>query len=296
MVLPLVLLSLFGWSCRPADASPSPFAVTAAENFLADIAQNIAGDRLVVAPLIPYGIEPHEFEPTPRDMILVSDSDLLIVNGAGLEGWLEAGLESIGGTRIVVAASSGLVGRSREGGSAHSDADPHFWMNPILVKTYVSNILAGLVQLDPEGESLYRRNAETYTASLDELDRWISTQVAQIAPDQKILVTNHESLGYFADRYGFVILGSIFPGVSPDAQPTASQMADLVVKIRASGARAIFLETCVNSQMADQIAREAGCRVVTGLYTHSLTPPGGIAATYLAMMRHNVNLLVEALR
>jgi len=295
LVLPLLLLSFFAWSCRPAAVSPSQHKVTAVENFLADIAQNIAGDRLVVNPLIPYGIEPHEFEPTPRDMITVSGSGLLIVNGGGLEGWLEGALKTVGGTRIVVTASSGLADRSGGDGSAQSDSDPHYWLNPILVKTYVANILEGLVQLDPAGESIYRGNADAYTAALDELDRWIEIRVATVPFDKRILITNHESLGYFADRYGFNILGAIFPGVSPDAQPTASQMADLVEKIRASGARAIFLESGVNSQMAEQIAQETGCRVVTGLYTHSLTPPGGVASTYLDMMRYDVNLLVEAL-
>jgi len=294
-VLPLMLLLIFSCGCRLAVGSPSKFTIIAVENFLADIAQNIAGDRLTVGPLIPYGIEPHEFEPTPRDMITVSNSDLLIVNGGGLEGWLESGLNTVGGSRIVITASAGLASRSGGGGSAPAETDPHFWLNPVLVRTYVSNILGGLIQLDPEGESVYRRNADSYIAALDKLDQWIEIRVAQVPADQRILITNHESLGYFADRYGFTILGSIFPGVSPDAQPTASQLVNLIDKIRTSGARAIFLDTGTNPQMADQIAQETGCSVITGLYTHSLTPPGGVASTYLDMMRYDVNLLVDAL-
>jgi ABC-type Zn uptake system ZnuABC Zn-binding protein ZnuA len=291
----LFFLCLIATGCGSKTTATSPFTVTAVENFLADIAQNIAGDRLTVGPLIPYGIEPHEFEPTPRDMITVSNSDLLIVNGGGLEGWLESGLNTVGGSRIVITASAGLVSRSGTEGTSHTDADPHYWLNPVLVKTYVSNILEGFIRLDPEGESVFRRNAGSYVAALDELDHWIETRVAQVPADQRILITNHESLGYFADRYGFTILGSIFPGVSPDAQSTASQLADLIEKIRASGARAIFLDTGTNTQMADQIAQETGCSVITGLYTHSLTPPGGVASTYLDMMRYDVNLLVDAL-
>jgi ABC-type Zn uptake system ZnuABC Zn-binding protein ZnuA len=266
------------------------------ENFLADIAQNVAGERLTVNPLIPYGIEPHEFEPTPRDMITVSESRLLIVNGGGLEGWLESGLKTIGGSRIVITASAGLADRSNSQAAAAPGADPHYWLDPVLVKTYVANILDGLVQLDPAGEVEYRRNASAYTAQLDELDSWIASRVSQISPLQRELVSNHESLGYFADRYGFTILGSIFPGVSPDAQPTAAQMADLIDKIRATGVHAIFLEAGANPQMAEQIAQETGCRVVTGLFTHSLTPPGGVASSYLEMMRYDVDLIVEALQ
>jgi ABC-type Zn uptake system ZnuABC Zn-binding protein ZnuA len=296
IVLPPLLLLFFGCSCRPAAVAPSKFTITAVENFLADIAQNIAGDRLTVSPLIPYGIEPHEFEPTPRDIITVSNSDVLIVNGGGLEGWLESGLKTVGGSRIVITASAGLVSRSGTGGTTHTDVDPHYWLNPVLVKIYVSNILEGFIQLDPEGEAIYRRNSDAYVAALEDLDQSIETRIAQLPVDKRILITNHENLGYFADRYGFTILGSIFPSVSPDAQPTASQLADLIAKIRASGAKVIFLDTGANSQMADQIAQETGCRVVTGLYTHSLTPPGGVASTYLEMMRYDVDLLVEALR
>jgi ABC-type Zn uptake system ZnuABC Zn-binding protein ZnuA len=290
-ILPLFILLLAGWGCRPTSISTSAFKVTAVENFLADIAQNIAGDRLTVNILIPYGIEPHEFEPAPRDMIAVSESQLLIVNGGGLEGWLEAGLKTVGGSRIVITASAGLVDRSNETGS-----DPHYWLDPVLVKTYAANILEGLIRLDPAGEDEYRRNASTYTAQLDELDSWVASRILQVPAAQRKLVSNHESLGYFADRYGFSVLGSIFPGISPDAQPTASQMAELIDKIRATGVHAIFLEEGANAQMAEQIAQETGCRVVTGLFTHSLTPPGGVASTYLEMMRYDVDLIVEALQ
>jgi ABC-type Zn uptake system ZnuABC Zn-binding protein ZnuA len=293
---PPLFLLLTGWGCLPTPVSTSAIKVTAVENFLADIAQHIAGDRLTVNALIPYGIEPHEFEPAPRDMITVSESRLLIVNGGGLEGWLESGLKTVGGSRIVITASAGLADRSNLQNTPATGADPHYWLDPVLVKTYVANILEGLIRLDPAGEDGYRRNASAYTAQLDELDSWIASRISQIPAEQRILVSNHESLGYFADRYGFSVLGSIFPGISPDAQPTASQMAELIDKIRASGVHAIFLETGANSQMAEQIAQETGCRVVTGLFTHSLTPPGGVASTYLDMMRYDVDLIVEALQ
>jgi ABC-type Zn uptake system ZnuABC Zn-binding protein ZnuA len=293
ILLPILFLPIAG--CSPAFASSSATKVTAVENFLADIARNIAGDRIAVQTLIPFGVEPHEFDPSPRDMVTVSESDLLIVNGGGLEGWLDSALRNIGGTRIVVTASAGLPSRTGTGPSS-SDIDPHYWLNPLLVKTYAANIRDGLIQVDPDGESEYRRNAGAYADKLDELDRWIESQVGLIPADQRVLVTNHESLGYFADRYGFTILGTILPGVSPDAQPTASQISDLIDAIRSSGAKAIFLETGVNTQIADQIAQETGCQVVTSLYTHSLTPPGGIASTYLEMMRYDVGILVEALR
>lgn len=306
--LVILLGGLFGSGCGVPSASSKPLTVTATENFLADIAGNIAGDRLIIHSLVPSGIDPHEFEPSPKDLAVVAQSQMLIVNGAGLEGWLTQALINVGGHRILVAASQGLAGRISEYGIhspipnglsatvSSSSVDPHFWLDPILVKTYVENIRDGFIKLDPSGQDAYRRNAEKYSAQLDELDQWIRTQVDLIPAAQRLLVTNHESLGYFADRYGFRLIGAIIPSVSSDAEPSAAQIADLITRIRSSGAKAIFLETGTNAQLADQISRETGCRIIPDLYTHSLTPSNGPAPTYLLMMMHNVNLIVEALR
>jgi zinc/manganese transport system substrate-binding protein len=304
----LALLGSLSFGCGSSAAPASGLTATAVETFLADIAQNIAGDRLQVHALIPYGIDPHEFDPAPKDMVIVSESDLLIINGGGIEGWLADALQTIGGNRVLVTASQGLVSRpvdrtavtkTSSGSSptpSAANTDPHYWMNPLLIKTYVANILEGLIQIDPAGEALFRRNAAAYSAELDRLDQWIISQVALIPSDQKMLVTDHDDLGYFADRYGFKIIGAILPSVSPDAEPSASQVAALIDQIRATHAKAIFLDTGSNTQLADQISQETGCRVVTGLYIHSLTPPGGAAPTYLDLIKYDVTLMVEALR
>jgi ABC-type Zn uptake system ZnuABC Zn-binding protein ZnuA len=296
--LRIFLLCLPLCGCSSPHPSSSSLKVMAVETFLADIAQNIAGGRLTAGFLVPYGVDPHEFEPTPKDMAAVAESDLLIVNGGGVEGWLQEGLKDVGGSRIVVTASAGLQSRPVGGDSAPSSdsVDPHFWMDPILVKTYVANILQGFIQLDPSGEAEYRQNARMYTAELDDLDGWIRTQVDRIPAAQRLLVTDHEDLGYFADRYGFKILGTLFPGTSPDVEPSASQFADLVQKIRSSGAKAVFLDVDSNTQLADQLSQETGIRVVAALYIHSLTPSGGAASTYLDLIRYDVNIIVEALQ
>jgi ABC-type Zn uptake system ZnuABC Zn-binding protein ZnuA len=286
-IVSLTLLAWIGAGCSPTSPAAGPAKVIAVENFLADVAQNIAGTRFAVRALIPYGIEPHEFDPTPKEMAAVAESQLLIVNGGGLEGWLAQGLKNIGGSRIVVTASDGLKSRTPE-------TDPHFWFDPNLMKTYVQNMLAGFIQLDPAGEAEYRRNAAAYSADLDALDSWIRSEAGSLPAAGRILVTDHSDLGYFADRYGFTILGTINPGTSPDAEPSAAEIADLIRKMKAARVKAVFLEVGANTQLADQIAQETGCRVVAGLYTHSLTPPGGVASTYLEMIRYDVTAIVEA--
>lgn len=298
------------WSsgCGATTVPSAAPQVIAAENFLADIARNIAGDRATVSALVPYGIDPHDFQPSPKDLAAVSQSRMLIVNGAGLEGWLAQALQNVGGARIVITASLGLPGRTSGYGSgappvtgvpatlSPADTDPHFWLDPVLVKAYVDTIRDGFIQLDPTGQDVYRRNADAYSAQLTALDQWIRTQVESIPPARRLLVTDHEDLGYLADEYGFQIVGAITPNTSPDAEPSASHIADLISRVRASGVKAIFLDTGTNTQLADQICRDTGCRVIADLYIHSLTPSTGAASTYLDMMRHNVTVIVENLK
>ena len=177
----------------------------------------------------------------------------------------------------------------------HEQGDPHFWLNPLNVITYADNIRDGLIQADPDGKDIYTANAAAYTVQLKDLDAWIEQQVSTIPVQNRLLVTNHESFGYFADRYGFTIAGTIIPSVTTGSSPSAQELARLVDQIKASGVRAIFLELGSNPQLAEQVAAETGVKVVTDLYTHSVTPPGGEAPTYIDMMKVDVSKIVKAL-
>lgn len=319
----LISTLLLAAACQPAPPpAPLPAAntaglpqVLATESFLADIAQNVAGDRLQVATLVPLGLDPHAFEPTPQDVVRIADADILLVNGAGFEAWLQEVLDNAGGERLVVAASAGLETRpmveahadeahADEAGSHedhadehhHEGGDPHFWFDPTKVAVYAANIREGLAALDPDGAAIYAANAEAYTAQLDELDGWIQEQVAQIPAERRLLVTNHESLGYFADRYGFRVVGTVIPSVSTGAAPSAQQLAELADQIAEAGVPVIFLETGANAQLAEQLAQETDIQVVTKLYSHSLSAPDGPAPTYIDMMRYNTEAIVAALQ
>jgi ABC-type Zn uptake system ZnuABC Zn-binding protein ZnuA len=304
----LAALFLLAWVAACAPEMPAGEraglpTVLATETFLADITGRIAGDRLQVQSLVPVGLDPHAFEPTPRDVVKIAESNVLVANGAGFESWLEPVLSNAGGQRITIEASSGLASRKptdahdgTEAGDAHGDVDPHFWLDPINVIRYTENIRDGLIRADPAGAALYRGNADAYIAELEALDAWIREEVAQVPADRRLLVTNHESFGYFADRYGFTVVGAVLPSFSTGASPSAQQMARLADDIAANGAPAIFLETGASADLARQIASDTGIKVVTDLYTHSLTAPGGPASSYLEMMRHNTRAIVEALK
>lgn len=282
--------------------------VLAVESFLADIAQNVTGERVKVESLMPDGVDPHAFEPTPKDIARISDSNVLIINGAGLEQWLSKVLENAGGERLLIEASAGLsqfdyFGNEKastapvsDGDHPHGEGDPHFWLDPNLVMVYVENIRDSLSQADPDGKDIYARNAEKYIRQLRELDQYIQQQVSTLPQERRQMVTNHESFGYFADRYGFTIIGTVIPSVSSGAAPSAQQLASLVDRIKETGAAAIFLESGANPQLANQVAKETGVKVVTDLYTHTLTGPAGGSPSYIGMMKYNVEVIVNALK
>lgn len=302
--LSLFIVLAFLAACRQKSPGAQPVRVVAVETFLADIAQNVAGDRLKVEALMPLGADPHSFEPTPQDVARVAESDVLIVNGAGFEEFLTPLLQNAGGERLVIEASAGLTPREAEEeehegenhkGHAH-ESDPHFWLDPSNVIHYVENIRNGLIQADPAGKDSYTRNAQAYVAELLELDAWIAAQTAQIPTERRLLVTNHESFGYFADRYGFRMVGAIIPSVTTSASPSAQQLAALTDQIKATGAPAVFLETGTNPQLAQQLASETGIQVVTDLYTHSISAADGPAPTYLELMRYNASQIIAALK
>ncbi len=293
-IFPILLLALLLSACgsgpsATSSASGAPVVLTSTP-WLADVTQHIAGDRLQVESLLPDGSDPHSYQPTPQDAAKVSESKLIIVNGAGYEQFLKTLLDNAGGKTIVVEASAG-VSPEEEAGSV----DPHMWLDPNNMIIYVANIRDALTRLDPAGEAVYKSNADRYIAQLKTLDAWIQEQVGQIPPEKRLLITNHESLGYFAKRYGFTVAGAVIKSFSSDASPSAQQLAALIDEVRSSGAPAIFLDASDSNTFAEQIANETGVKVITDLHLESLTsgPPAG---NYIDMMKSNVTQIVNALK
>jgi len=289
----LTIISLAATACGGQPVSPSGTSasvILTSTSFLADITRNIAGDRLQVEALLPIGADPHSYQPTPQDVTKIAQSKLLIINGAGYEHFLEPLLENAGGEREVIESSAGVHPREEAG-----SVDPHMWLDPNNVILYVENIREALTHFDPAGADTYQANADAYTAELKNLDVWIVEQVKQVPVEKRLLVTNHEAFGYFAEHYGFTVAGTVIESFSSDASPSAQQMATLIDQIKTSGAPAIFLDASDNTTLAEQIAAETGVRVITDLHFESLTD-GEPATTYLEMMKSNVTLIVNALK
>jgi len=286
---------------QPVSLGPGErLRVVATTTIVGDVVARVGGDGIQLTVLLPVGADPHTYEPTPADLTAVAGAHVLFINGLGLEGFLERTLRNVGGDLPVVPVSVGIPPRPLEEAEeeeeehSHGEYDPHVWLDVRNVMVWVENIRQALSGLDPTRADRYAANAAAYRKELEALDAWILEQVAQVPPQNRKLVTNHPVFGYFADRYGFEQVAAVYP-VSPGAEPSAREIAELEEVIRQFGVPAVFAETTVNPKLAEQVARDTGVRLVT-LYTDSLGEPGSGAETYIGMMQTSVRAIVDALK
>jgi len=280
---------------RPAGLSAGQkLKVVATTGIVGDVVKNVAGDSVELTTLIGPGQDPHTYQPTPRDIAAIEKAQVVFVNGLGLEEGLGSTVDAAAGKGSpVIPVSAGIRPRAAAGGH-DVGADPHVWFDPANVKVWVDNIQKSLSALDPGNAASYGANAEAYARQLDELDAYVRAQVALIPAERRKLVTDHEAFGYFADRYGFRVVGAVIPSVSTSAEPSAGELAELVKEIRAQQVPAVFIGTTTNPKLADLVARETGARVLP-LHSGETGPSGSGADTYIGMMRANVDTIVKGL-
>ena len=195
-------------------------------------------------------------------------------------------------------AIEAIEGLTSEGEDEHTDhghglEDPHFWFDPLRVKLVVNDVAARLSVLDPDRGDTYRANAAAYNTQLDDLHAWTEEQTGTVPEDRRLLVTSHDSFGYFANLYGFEVVGVVL-SITTDVEPSAGDLADLVQEVKEYGVPAVFGETTVSERLASAVATESGAELVR-LYSGSLGPEGSGAATYIELVRTNVERIVEAL-
>jgi len=288
-------------------AAGESLQVAATTSIIGDIVAQIGGDHITLFTLMGPGVDPHSYTPTPQDLRTLSDVDAIFINGLHLEEGLEDLLSEGGAPQIVVnAAVTPLANPAEHSEEAQSEAnhtddhdhgpnDPHTWQNVANVMQWVTTIETSLSALDPAHTADYHAAAEAYLAELTTLESTIRAEVATIPAAQRKLVTDHETLNYFAHAYGFTIIGAIIPSLSSLAASSAQELAALQAQIRAEGVPAIFVGTTVNPALAEQLAADLGITVVP-LYSDALSAADGPAATYLDFMRYNVNAIVTALK
>jgi zinc/manganese transport system substrate-binding protein len=270
--------------------------VIATTSILGDVVSRLGGAGVELDVMIPRGIDPHDFSPSAQQVAAISSADLIIANGLGLEEGLEdvlAQAESEGIRAIEVGPEVDPL-RSDEGdGDGHGAFDPHFWQDPLRMKMAVEVIGLSLVNVGvPEAQEL----TAVYQAEIDAAQAEIVAVLDRVPSDRRLLVTNHDAFGYFADRYGFAIIGTIIPGGSTLAEPSSAEIAALVETIVANDVRAIFVENIGSGGLADILAAETGTEVeVVQLVSDALGEPGSETGTYLGMLVYNASVIADAL-
>ncbi len=288
-------------------AAGAKLKVVATTNIVGDLLKNVGGDGIDLTVMLPIGADPHSFQPAPRDVAAVSNADVVFINGLGLERFLTSLIENSNTQVTLVSLAEGIepldmTGHDDHAGESesadvhdHGGVDPHIWLSPVNVGVMAGNAARALAQLDPANAPMYQANAAAYQQQLTELDRWIKEQVGQIPPAQRKLVTDHDTFGYFAERYGFQLVGTVIPSFSTNAEPSAQELADLQQAVEKNSVKAVFVGTTVNPVLSSRLADDTGIKLVR-LYTGSLGDAASGAATYLDYMRYNTSAIVEALK
>lgn len=292
--------------------------VVATTTMLADLVRQVGAGRVDVQSLVPLGGEAHTFDPKPSDARRIANANLLVMNGLGLDDWLDKLVDDAGASgvpRVVLAkdlpgvkyleasaeettASPGSVGGSgydQPGSSASApageSANPHLWMNVAYTRKYVQRITEALAKVAPGDAAAFRTNAATYDARLHQLDTFVRDSLAALPAENRRVVSEHDAFPYFAEAYGIQIVDVVI--TVPGQEPSASDVARVIDAIRASHAKAVLSEIQFSAELTRRIASEAGANVVDDLYTDALGQPP--VDTYERMMRWDTDRLLKAL-
>jgi zinc/manganese transport system substrate-binding protein len=287
-----------------ASAAPDRPRVVVTTSVLGDIVRNVVGDQADVQVIMPVGADPHEFAASTRQAEAMTGADLLVVNGAGFEqsmaGVIDGAAED--GTAVFTFADHVAL-RTLDGdehehadGHDHDGDDPHLWTDPTMIAGAVGALATELADVPGVDAAAIETAAADYAAELGALDASIAATLSSIPAAQRVLVTNHEALGYFARRYDLAVVGAVIPSLTTSASASAGELEQLADVIREQGVPAIFGETTQPTKLARALADEVGGDVqVVELYTESLGDEGGGADTYVGMLRTDADRIADAL-
>lgn len=259
---------------------------------LADMAQQVAGDRLRVESLIKPGAEVHGYEFTPSDLVRGQEAALILENGLGLERWGDRFYNSLPNVPRVT-LTEGITPIPIQEDAYRGQPNPHAWMSPQNALIYVENIRKALTDLDPAGAEIYAANAEAYKAQIRTLDQELRQALAALPANKRYIVTCEGAFSYLARDYDLEEV-YIWP-VNADQEGTPRQITRVIDIVRRQQIPAVFCESTVNSGPQKQVARESGATFAGIFYVDSLSPPEGNAPTYLELLRYNINTLINGL-
>lgn len=280
-----VSLLLFACSARTVPQVGGKLNIVASFYPLYEIAKTVGGDLVRVTNLVPAGAEPHDYEPTPQEIIALNQAQLVIYNGAGLEPWADKIIPELEKSRIQTLKLS-------EPESAGA-TDPHFWLDPGKYEGKVTVVLQKLAGLDPSHAQTYQQNASRFVKEIKDLDALYKNGLQDCA--YRSFVTNHAAFSYLSKKYNLTMIP--IAGISPDAEPSPKGLAKLTEIIKKVGIKYIFVETLVSPKIAEVLARETGAKTLVLNPIEGLTD-NDIAQgkNYISVMKENLNNLRIALK
>lgn len=286
---PFVIACLFSFPLLLS--AQDKMQVVATASMIADMAENIVGDKMNVTSIVPIGGDPHLHEPTPGDAQLVVKADIILMNGLTFEGWLNELIENAGTKAIVDTMTLGIKPISS---LFYEDAvDPHAWMDVSLGLIYIKNIYESIRKIDPANQNYYQANYEAYTKKIKVLDSYIQTEIQKIPEQQRVLITSHDAFQYYGKRYG-IRLESIL-GTSTDAEAQTSDVLRVQQTIQKDKIPAVFIESTINPKLLKQIAEDNNAMIGGKLHADSIGDKDGPAGTYYDMMKSNTDKIVAGL-
>ena len=309
------------------DGTGATVSAIATTTQIGDIVREVGGEEVEVTQLLQPNTDPHDYEPRPSDVEAFPDADVVFINGGHLDEWVEELIEDSGsdarvvdlGAVIPVELESGEHGHDhgeekasgeehghnhgeeKASGEVHGsdhgaeEVDSHWWHDPTNVQAATARVATVLGQLDPEARSVFAANARSFERELASLDNAIEVCIDRIPASDRKLVTDHEAFGYFANRYGVKVIGTVIPALTTQAEPSAGDLAELEETIRSEGVKAVFPESSVPSTTAQAIARDTGASAEYSLYGDSLGPSDSDAGTYTGMMKSNADQIARGL-
>ena len=282
---------LAGCAATNPSGEKAGLSVVATTTQVGSIVEEIGGDDVALTLLLEPGVEAHDFEITPAAGAAIEGADLILKSGAGLELWLDEAIGTIGGADRVHDLSEGIELRTPDG-----EIDPHYWLTASNAIRMVENARDALAEAAPDAAAAITERAAELIGRLEEADTAIRALIDEIPEGRRLIVTDHDALGYFIDEYGLTFGGSVFPSLDVTAEPSARDIEALVATIREHDIRAIFTESAVNPALAEAVAAETDARLVDDpLYTDSLGPPGSGAETLDGMLEYDAQVIHDAL-
>lgn len=274
----------------------APLEVVASFSILGNLVSEIGGERVAVTTLVGPDADAHNYQPRPSDARRLGAAKLVVANGFGFDSWVERLAKSAGYKGRLLVASTGIEALANAERSEHAHdhdepaVDPHAWQDVRNVVRYIDNIANALAEADPAGAATYRENAARYRVELASLDETIRQTFAVIPPERRKVVSSHDAFGYFGHAYDIRFLAAV--GVSNQAEPSASGIAQLIRQLRREKVPVVFVESISDPRLVERIRKESGARLGGTLYSDALSAPDGPASTYITMMRHNLRTLM----